>query len=108
MRDTIEITGYTRCRVVLTQAGVDMLNDNDAKLIGTLSDRAWQFRDRIIAGVRARKAGMEYETELWTLMSDFGPHVHLGCYVPFHSIVLNPPTKIDHMAALKRRMYHAA
>jgi hypothetical protein len=97
------ISGYTRVRVTLTQSGVDMLNQRDADICGRLRKDSELARD-IGRRINGRRAGDSYYTDVWGLMTAFGPHVHIGCFVPFQEIEVDPP-KADHVTALKRRMY---
>ena len=57
-----------------------------------------------------RFEGDVYEAPIWSLMSDFGPHLVPGERVPFQTIEPIPwrtaaDDEADRMRALKRRMY---
>jgi hypothetical protein len=98
------VSGYARVRVYLTAHGVEVLNDRDRHLADALGGRSTLVRD-LRKRIASRKAGDAYETELYTLMHEFGPGLVVGCMLPFHDVEIDPPVVVDHERALKRRMY---
>jgi hypothetical protein len=70
-------------KVKLNQRGLDILKANHEELFR--GKRAWTPPDTDKDGY--------YRTQLWCLMQDFGPHIHLGGNPPFETeIILDSPS----------------
>lgn len=100
----MKISGYARVRVALTQAGVEILNKSDQSIMDCVP--TWSaYADELADRIAKRQAGDIYEADLWTFMSEFGPHISVGCMLPFCGGDIEIIDAETHKNDLKKRMY---